>query len=106
MTDDTSHWFLYIVENKLNQFYTGVTVDIARRLDEHRGNGPRCAKALRGKQPLVAKLCLEFESKNQAMSAEVAIKRLTRRQKEDVIENEESQYIPEGAKRIPTSPFN
>ncbi|GAB3030708.1 GIY-YIG nuclease family protein [Bowmanella dokdonensis] len=45
-------WYLYIVENRLGHWYTGISPDPQRRFAEHQQGGPRAAKALKGKGPL------------------------------------------------------
>jgi len=42
-------FFVYIIQNKKNTLYTGITKDIARRIDEH--NNGKGAKFTRGRGP-------------------------------------------------------
>lgn len=74
-------WSLYIVENRLGQLYTGISTDVARRLREHRADGARCARSLRGKGPLVLRLEAVIGSHAEALRVERAVKRMTRAQR-------------------------
>lgn len=80
-----NEWFLYIIENKLGQYYTGVTTSPERRISQHRGLLAGGAKALKGKQPIVFKAVFRAKSKQHAHQLEYQIKQLTRKQKEQII---------------------
>lgn len=58
-------WYVYIVECKDESFYTGITISIKRRIEEH--NGKIGAKSLRGKIPV--KLVYSEKYKNQIEAA-------------------------------------
>ncbi|MFA0698033.1 GIY-YIG nuclease family protein, partial [Vibrio sp. 10N.222.49.C9] len=45
-----SEWFVYLIRNRHNALYCGVTNDLERRFSQH-ANGTG-AKALKGKGPL------------------------------------------------------
>ncbi|TMQ51857.1 MAG: GIY-YIG nuclease family protein, partial [Candidatus Eisenbacteria bacterium] len=45
-------WHVYIVRTRDGTLYTGITIDVERRLAEHRADGGRGARYLRGRQPL------------------------------------------------------
>ncbi len=59
----------------MGQRYTGITVDIERRFNEHQQSGPRCAKALKGKGPLTLIGCAKVATHSQALKLERHIKR-------------------------------
>ena len=80
-------WHLYIVRTKHGQLYTGVTQDIARRFIEHQEGGKKAAKYLRGKGPLELVFQLEIGNRSSALKAEIAIKKLPKRQKENLTKN-------------------
>lgn len=78
-------WFVYIIENKFGHFYTGICKDLTRRLNEHQSNGPKCAKALKGKGPLTLMFCCQVESHSCALKMEIWIKKLSKIQKQKML---------------------
>lgn len=82
-----SNWYIYIIENKLGQYYTGICTNIERRFGEHQSSGPRCAKALRGKGPLSLKLVSMVDSHSEALKIESWIKKLTKAKKIELVQN-------------------
>lgn len=78
-------WYIYIIENKLGQYYTGVTTSPTRRISQHRGILTGGAKALKGKQPIVFKAIFRAKSKQHAHQMEYFIKQQTRSQKETIV---------------------
>lgn len=78
---DDKQWHLYILRCRDGQLYTGITIDLERRFEEHQSNGPKCAKYLRGKQPLTMIYHHQFEDKSSALKAELKVKKLTPEQK-------------------------
>ena len=76
-------WYLYILRCGDGSLYTGITTDVPRRLEAHRqGKG---AKYTRGRGPLT--LCYQEEcgSHSDALKRELAVKALTRPEKEALI---------------------
>ena len=74
----------YILKCNDNSLYTGWTNDITHRLKMHNeGTG---AKYTRGRGPVELVYLEEFETKQEAMSREAKIKRLTRKEKLLLIE--------------------
>lgn len=80
-------WFIYIIENRLGQFYTGICTDIERRFAEHQSSGPKCAKALKGKGPLTLKFSCNVDSRSQASKLEIWIKKLSKANKIKLVNN-------------------
>ncbi len=80
-----SVWFLYIIRCNSGSLYTGVTIDVARRFDEHQSQGKKCAKYLRGKSPLELVHFEGLPDKSSAYKLETKIKRLTKAEKERYI---------------------
>ena len=74
----------YIVKCNDNSLYTGWTNDITHRLKMH--NEGKGAKYTRGRGPVELVYLEEFETKQEAMSREAKIKRLTRKEKLLLIE--------------------
>jgi putative endonuclease len=82
-----TQWYIYIVENKLSQYYTGICTNIARRFEEHQSSGPKCAKALKGKGPLELKFRCTAESHSEALKLELWIKKLSKANKIKLVNN-------------------
>ena len=77
------NWYVYILRCKDDTLYCGITPDMKRRLEQHRsGKG---AKYTRGRGPLELVYCEALPSHSDALKREIAIKRLTRAQKVDLI---------------------
>lgn len=74
----------YILKCNDNSLYTGWTNDITHRLKMH--NEGKGAKYTRGRGPVELVYLEEFETKQEAMSREAKIKRLTRKEKILLIE--------------------
>lgn len=75
---------IYILKCNDNSLYTGWTNDITHRLKMH--NEGKGAKYTRGRGPVELVYLEEFETKQEAMSREAKIKRLTRKEKLLLIE--------------------
>ncbi|SCU76218.1 conserved hypothetical protein [Cupriavidus necator] len=74
-----SAWYLYLLECTGDSIYTGITTDVARRFAEHlSGKG---AKYTRSRKPIRVLGQLRFETKSEALKAEIEIKRLSSTQK-------------------------
>lgn len=80
-----NNWKLYILRCGDGSLYCGITTDVAARLEVHRsGKG---AKYTRGRGPLelvYTEVCADHST---ALKREFAIKQLSRRQKQELIEN-------------------
>ncbi len=75
-------WYLYMIRCNDGSLYTGITLDLIRRFCEHQEQGPKCAKYLRGKQPMELVYNAKFDCKQDALRAEIRIKKLSKLQKE------------------------
>ena len=83
MTDSAQRWFVYLIRNRLNQLYTGITVDPKRRFLQHaQGKG---AKALIGKGPLELVFCHALADRRSAAQTEYWIKQQSRQTKLAII---------------------
>lgn len=79
----TSH-YIYILQTKNNQLYTGYTTNIERRFKEHQsGIGAKFTKAFGAKELLYHE---EFKTKSEALKREWEIKKMSRKQKWQLIE--------------------
>ena len=75
--------YTYIVKCAAGTYYTGWTNDLYKRMKAH--NEGKGAKYTKTRRPVELVYYEKFETKEEAMSREYAIKRLTRKQKEKVI---------------------
>jgi putative endonuclease len=76
-------WHLYLIRCADGSLYTGITTDVARRLDEHRAN--RGARRLRGRQPLQLVFSRAIGDHRAALRVERRIKALRKTDKERLV---------------------
>ena len=75
---------VYVVECADGTYYTGYTTDVDRRVAEHdAGEG---AKYTRGRAPVELRHVERYDSRSAAMSREYEIKRLSRAEKEALVD--------------------
>lgn len=79
-------WYVYILECSGQTLYTGITTDLKRRLEEH-DSSTLGAKYTKGRRPLKMLYYRELPNKSEAQKEEYRIKKLTRQEKIDLIEN-------------------
>lgn len=75
--------YTYIVKCSDGTFYIGWTNDLTRRMEAH--NQGRGAKYTKARRPVTLIYYETFETKEEAMKREYAIKRLSRKEKEELI---------------------
>ncbi len=77
-------WTVYILKCADSSLYTGITVDLERRLEEHlKGKG---AKYTKHRGPFTLVFTEGQETRSQALKRESAIKAMTREEKLLLIE--------------------
>ena len=76
-------WKVYILCCSDGTYYTGITTDIDRRINEH--NTGKGAKYTRSRTPVVLEECKLFNNRSEATKEELRIKKLTRTKKEKLI---------------------
>ena len=76
-------WFVYIVRCGDGSLYTGITVDIEKRVALH--NDGKGAKYTRARMPVVLVWSAEMMTATDARKAEVDLKRLSKKEKEELI---------------------
>lgn len=79
-------YYVYILECSDKTLYTGITTDIHRRLKEHNGELPGGAKYTAARNPVTLLYSEIFPNRSEASIEESRIKKLTRTQKEALIE--------------------
>lgn len=72
-------WYLYILELNDSSLYTGITVDLPRRISQH--NEGKASKCTRVRRPVKLVYSQEFPDRPKASKEEYRIKKLTRIQK-------------------------
>jgi putative endonuclease len=78
-----SRYWVYVVQSADGTYYTGSTNNLENRLKLH--NAGHGAKYLRGKGPLELVYAKEYRYDKRVVQAELAMKKLTRKQKEELI---------------------
>ena len=75
--------YTYILECKDGTYYTGWTNNLDKRLKDH--NEGKGAKYTKARLPVSLIYYEEFQAKEEAMSREYAIKRMTRSEKSKLV---------------------
>lgn len=75
--------YTYILECKDGTYYTGWTNNLERRIEAH--NNGQGAKYTRARRPVSLVYHEEFETKEEAMRREYAIKHMSREEKRKLI---------------------
>lgn len=79
------NWFVYMIEASDKSYYTGITTDVERRFDEH-CSSTLGAKYFNGRSPVKVIYQEAEHSRSSASKREYAIKKLSRRQKELLVQ--------------------
>jgi putative endonuclease len=82
-----SQWYLYMVRCRDGSLYTGITVDVGRRLAEHRAGNNAGAKYLRGRGPLALVFQKQLGSRSLALGVESRVKKLSKARKEELVKD-------------------
>ena len=85
MVLDHSPYFVYIVECADGTLYTGITLDIKRRIDQHNGLVLGGSKYARSRRPVSLVYSEKFLSRKEASKREFEIKAITRSEKKELI---------------------
>ena len=80
-------YYTYILRCKDNSLYTGITTDLERRLKEHKEKGEKTAKYTLRHEAVKMEIAWETENRVLASKLEFNIKKLTKKQKEELIKN-------------------
>ena len=106
-TDET--WFVYILRCGDGTFYTGITNDLTCRCGQH--NAGTASRYTRSRLPVTLVYQEEQTSRSHALKRELAIKALSRQEKETLINTVESDAQPRNQMeivmaKIPSSKFS
>ncbi len=75
---------LYLLRCNDSTLYTGITVDIKRRILEH-NSSDKGAKYTRSRRPCVMVYHEQFNTKSEALKREIAIKKMSKAKKETLV---------------------
>ncbi|HTE13885.1 MAG TPA: GIY-YIG nuclease family protein [Burkholderiales bacterium] len=81
MARTANHWQVYMVRCADGTLYTGVTIDVARRVAQHNGTGANGARYTRARQPVKLVYQEKAANRSTACKREYRIKQLNRREK-------------------------
>lgn len=76
---------LYIVRCADGTYYTGITVDVERRVLEHNGANRKGARYTASRRPVGLVYQATFPTRSDALKEEARIKRLSRAEKQKLI---------------------
>ncbi|MCK4540467.1 GIY-YIG nuclease family protein [Candidatus Parcubacteria bacterium] len=79
-------WHIYILRCRDKTFYTGITSNLKRRVKEHNTSNLG-AKYTKGRRPVKLAYSSRKKSKSSALKEECRIKKLSRGEKIEIIEN-------------------
>ena len=80
-----TYGYVYILRCKDNSLYTGWCRDLDERIKKH--NSGKGAKYTRAKGPCKLVYYEEISNKSEALKREIAIKKLSKTKKEDLVRN-------------------
>ena len=86
-------YYLYILQCADKSLYTGITVDLARRLKEH-NQSKLGAKYTMARRPVKIVYSEKFRNRSLASKAEIRIKKLSREKKIELIKNCSKKTLP------------
>jgi len=78
-----AQFYVYIVRCIRGTYYTGYTNDLEKRINLH--NNGKGAKYLKGRLPVKLVYAKEYKYYKNALNAERCIKKLTRKDKEEMV---------------------
>lgn len=87
-------WWVYVLQCADGSLYTGVTNDISRRVRQHNGELAGGARYTRSRRPVKLYFYWTYDNKSEAMKAEHAFKRLSRKQKLERIHERSNDALP------------
>ena len=82
-TTTKSRWLVYVLRCRDGSLYTGITNDLPKRLKTHAAG--KASRYTRSRLPVRLAYTEPQRSKSRALKREAAIKKLSRRQKDDLI---------------------
>ena len=78
-------WNVYILRCADSSLYTGIAMDVNKRLEEHNSDNKKAAKYTRARRPVKLVYSETCKNRSEAASREASIKRLSREEKQSLI---------------------
>lgn len=80
-------YYIYMLRCEDNSIYTGITIDVDRRMKEHFSKGEKCAKYTLRHNAKKLERVWQTENRVLASKLEYHLKKLSKAQKEELIKN-------------------
>ena len=80
-------YYTYMLRCADNSIYTGITTDLERRLEEHNSKSQKCARYTLNHSAIKFEAAWKSKTRSAASKLEYNLKKLTKIQKEALIEN-------------------
>lgn len=80
-----SPYFVYMLRCSDKTLYTGIAIELDKRVNEH-NTSPKGAKYTKSRRPVVLVYSEIAENKSIALKREIAIKKMTKEQKESLVQ--------------------
>ena len=96
-------YYIYMLRCENNSIYTGITTDVKRRMEEHFSKDKKGAKYTKSHIPHKLECVWEAPDKILASKLEYRIKKLTKKQKEELIIKKDLEKF--FAERLDTSKY-
>jgi len=81
----SDRWYVYILQCSDNTLYTGITVDLDRRVQEHNQDNKLGARYTRARRPVSLVYQESCSSRSAAAKREAAIRKMSRDKKQEMI---------------------
>ena len=79
-------WYVYMVRCSDNTLYTGIAMDVTRRVEEHNGDNKLGAKYTRTRRPVQLVYQEVVNSRSEAAKREYTIRTLNKNDKERLVQ--------------------
>jgi putative endonuclease len=86
-------YYVYMIEGTDSSLYTGITVNIRKRLDQHNGLQSGGARYTRKNRPYFLAHIEKYPTRSDALKREYAIKQLTHKEKMAIIRKTKKEDI-------------
>ena len=83
-------YYVYILRCEDNSLYTGITSDVRRRVREHYYRKPQSAKYTKSHKVTAVEAVFEADDKSSALKCEISLKKLSKCDKERIINSRDN----------------